>query len=108
MLLAASLVGLFLLPTPWNVIGVVVAAAIEVGELYLWRRYLSRHRVRGGAEGMLGERAEVISDCAPEGRVRLLGEIWKARSSVPVVTGDEVRVVAVDGLTLEVEPGESP
>jgi membrane protein implicated in regulation of membrane protease activity len=108
MLLAASIAGLFLLPLPWNVIGVVVAAIIEVGELHLWRRYLSRHRVRGGAEGLVGERAEVISDCTPEGRVRLLGEIWRAHSSVPVVVGDEVRVVAVDGLTLEVEPGESP
>ena len=108
MLLAASIVGLFLLPSPWTVIVVVVAAAIEVGELHLWRRYLSRHRVRGGAEGLLGERAEVISRCDPEGRVRVQGEIWKARSSVPISVGDEVHVVRVDGLTVEVEPGESP
>jgi membrane protein implicated in regulation of membrane protease activity len=106
MLLAASIIGLFLLPSPWNVIGVVAATIIEIGEFHLWRRYLGRHRVRGGAEGMIGERAEVISDCAPDGRVRLLGEIWWARSSVAVTVGDEVRVVCIDGLTLEVEPWE--
>lgn len=51
MLLLASIVGLFVLPSPWNVLGVVVAAFVEVGELWLWMRFLRRYRVHGGARG---------------------------------------------------------
>ena len=45
----------------------------------------------------------MIDECAPEGRVRFQGEIWKARASDPVSEGDSVRITAVHGLTLDVE-----
>ena len=106
MLLAAAIAGLFLLPAPWNVIGVCVAAVVEVGELYLWKRFLDRYRVRGGAEGMIGERAEVIEACDPRGRVMVRGEIWSAvaDSERELAPGERVRVLAVAGLTLTVGP----
>jgi membrane-bound serine protease (ClpP class) len=111
MLLTASIVGLFVLPSPWNVIGVCIAAVIEVGELYVWKRFLDRYRVRGGAEGMIGERAEVTEACDPEGRVKLRGEIWSAvaEDGNSFGPGDRVRVTAVQGLKLRVgpEPGLS-
>jgi membrane-bound serine protease (ClpP class) len=103
-LLALAIVGLFVLPSPWNVAAVVAAAAIEVGEVYLWIRFLRRYRITTGAEGLVGERAEVIEDCAPAGRVRARGEIWSARSEVPLTVGERARVVGVQGLTLEIEP----
>jgi membrane-bound serine protease (ClpP class) len=108
MLLALSIAGLFVLPSPWNVIGVCVAALVEVGEIYVWRRFLRRYRIRVGAETLVGERAEAITPCDPEGQVRLRGEIWRARCSTPVPRGATVRVARLDGLTLEVEPAESP
>jgi membrane protein implicated in regulation of membrane protease activity len=101
-LLALSIVGLFLLPAPWGVIAVFAAAVIEVGEIFFWIRFLRRYPVRTGAEGLVGERGEVIVRCAPLGRVRLRGEIWNARSEEPVESGEEVCVEAVDGLTLVV------
>jgi membrane protein implicated in regulation of membrane protease activity len=103
-LLTAAIVGLFVLPTPWNVIGVCAAALVEVGEIYLWQRFLSRYRVRGGAEGMIGERAGVIEACAPAGRVKLRGEIWAAtaEAGAAFAVGERVRIVGVDGLTLRV------
>ena len=108
MLLTAAIVGLFVLPSPWNVIAVCVAAVIEVGELYLWKRFLARYRVRGGAEGMIGERAEVIEACDPEGRVQLRGEIWTAIAAEGhlFAVGDRVRVLAVEGLTVRIGPRE--
>ena len=102
MLLALAIVGLFVLPAPWGVIAVVTAAVIEVGEVFFWIRFLRRYPVTTGAEGLVGERAEVIVRCAPLGRVRLRGESWNARSEQPLELGDEVRVEAVDGLTLVV------
>ena len=106
MLLAASIIGLFVLPGPWNVLGVCAAALVEVGELYLWKRFLDRYRVRGGAEGMIGERAEVIEACDPAGRVKVRGEIWAAVAAggEAFEPGDRVRVVAVEGLSLRVGP----
>ena len=109
MLLALSIVGIFVLPSPWNVVAVCVAAVIEVGELWAWRRFLSRYRVRGGAEGMIGERGEAIAECAPRGRVKVRGEIWEAESSgPPIAPGAGVRVEAVEGLVLRVSPAGDP
>ena len=106
MLLTAAIVGLFVLPSPWNVIGVCAAAVVEVGELYLWKRFLGRYRVRGGAEGMIGERGEVLEACDPAGRVRVHGEIWAAVAAEghSFGPGERVRVEAVDGLTVRVGP----
>ena len=104
MLLALAIVGLFVLPEPWGLILLPIAALIEVGELYLWISFLRRYRVTTGAEGLIGERAEVISECTPAGRVRVHGEIWNARCAGGAARGEPVRVTAVDGLTLTVEP----
>jgi len=101
-LLALAIVGLFVLPDPWGVIAVLTAAVIEVGEVFFWIRFLRRYPVTTGAEGLVGERGKVIGRCAPLGRVRLRGEIWNARSEEPLELGEEVRVEAVDGLTLVV------
>ena len=45
---------------------------------------------------------------APLGQVRVLGELWEARAAVELPSGARVRVVALDGLTLEVEPDDTP
>ena len=49
---------------------------------------------------LVGELAEVIGP----GRVRVHGEIWSTEGAPQVSAGDRVRVVAVEGLTLRVEP----
>jgi len=104
MLLALAIVGAFVLPEPWAYVVLPVAAVIEVGELYLWIRFLRRYRVTTGAEGLVGEVAEVIAECAPTGRVRVKGEIWSARCTGSAKLGERVRITAVEGLTLAVEP----
>ena len=54
---------------------------------------------------MVGERAEAIAPLEPAGRVRLRGEIWNARETRRrLPDGAEVRIAAVDGLTLVVDP----
>lgn len=104
MLLILAIAGLFVLPTPWSVVAVVVAAAVEVLEVAFWRRFLRRYRIQTGAEAMIGKHAVVMEGASSAGRVRLEGEIWKARSEVPLTRGQTVRVTAIDGLTLVVEP----
>jgi membrane protein implicated in regulation of membrane protease activity len=105
MLLIAGLAGLFLLPTPWNVVVVCVAALVEVAEVAFWLRFLRRYRVQTGAEAMVGAAGEVIEPfAAGAGRVRVRGEIWTARSDAELELGQRVQVREVDGLTLVVGP----
>jgi membrane protein implicated in regulation of membrane protease activity len=103
-LLAASIVGLFVLDEPLNLILFGIAALVEVGEIYLWTRFLERYRVRGGAEGMVGERATVLETCDPVGLARVRGEIWKARAeeSDPLSPGERATVERVEGLSVRI------
>ncbi len=59
-----------------------------------------------GREGMIGELGLAEVDIAPDGVVRVREALWRARTNraTPVQHGDVVRVVAVEGLVLEVEP----
>jgi membrane-bound serine protease (ClpP class) len=61
-----------------------------------------------GREWMIGELGEADMDVDPEGRVLIRGALWRARTNraTPVRTGERIRVVAIDGLVLEVEPEE--
>jgi membrane-bound serine protease (ClpP class) len=103
-LLAMIALALLVLP-PWlGLIAVVTGIVVELAEVGFWMRFLRRYRVRTGSEGLIGEVAEVVETCDPEGRVRLRGEIWRARAprSTPATIGQLVQVTGVDGLTLEV------
>ncbi len=104
MLVVLAIVGLFLLPSPWGVVAVGAAVAVEVLEVVFWRRFLRRYRLRVGPETLLGMRAEVVQPCSPVGLVRVRGELWNARASAPVDAGETVIVSGMDGLTLRVEP----
>lgn len=59
-----------------------------------------------GRESLIGEVGEAAVDIAPDGVVVLRGARWRARTNraTPIVSGQEIRVVEVDGLVLEVEP----
>jgi membrane-bound serine protease (ClpP class) len=63
-----------------------------------------RNKVETGSEAMVGEIGAAFSPLAPEGKIFVRGEYWNAVSPVPVPAGARVRVTAVDGLTLTVEP----
>ena len=63
-----------------------------------------RARVVSGVEGMVGRSARVLEGFQQQGTVRAFGEIWQARSAAPLAKDAKVRITAVDGLTLDVEP----
>jgi membrane-bound serine protease (ClpP class) len=63
------------------------------------------HRVVTGMQGMLGEKAEVVGGWFEgKGVVRYGGELWNARSGLPLQAGQAVRIAKVEGLTVWVEP----
>jgi membrane-bound serine protease (ClpP class) len=63
-----------------------------------------------GRDSMIGELGEARTELNPDGVVTVRGAPWRARThrSRPVSAGGPVRVVAVDRLVLEVEPGDEP
>jgi len=63
-----------------------------------------RRPVVSGVEAMTGSMVEALEDFEREGWVLAFGERWKARSETPLICGARARIVAVDGLTLVVEP----
>jgi membrane-bound serine protease (ClpP class) len=89
-------------------LAVVMAATIVSAALFLLVLGLllrSRKRpVVTGKEALLGAEGEALGWQQDEGRVRVLGEIWRARSARPLEPGTRVKVVDRDGLILFVEP----
>jgi membrane-bound serine protease (ClpP class) len=61
-----------------------------------------------GRKWMIGEMGSARTDVDPDGVVEIRDAPWRARTNraTPIAQGDPVRVVAIDGLTLEVEPEE--
>jgi membrane-bound serine protease (ClpP class) len=59
-----------------------------------------------GREDLVGEMGVAEVDVAPDGIVRIRDALWRARTNraTPIGAGDAVRVVAVAGIVLEVEP----
>ena len=105
MLLITGLVLLFVLPTPWNVIALLVGLVLWLGEVFAIWRLVRKKKVLAGAETLVGRTATVIAPCKPLGQVRLSGEseIWRARCDGGADVGETVRVVGLDQITLIVE-----
>jgi membrane protein implicated in regulation of membrane protease activity len=99
----AVILAILVVPAPWGLVLVGAAGIVELGESYLWMRLSRRHRIKVGAETLIGSVAEVTASCRPEGQVRLQGELWRARCVEGADPGERVRVVARDDLTLLVE-----
>ena len=59
-----------------------------------------------GRDWMVGEQGEAVVAVDPDGVVRVRGAQWRARTNraTPIARGDRIRVVAIEGVTLEVEP----
>jgi membrane protein implicated in regulation of membrane protease activity len=102
--LLVAIVLLILLPSPWNIVAAVISLGLFGGELAFWNSRVRGERVQTGVVTIVGETGTVLSPCRPNGQVRLGGEIWEARCDAGADRGDTVVVVAVDRLTLVVEP----
>jgi membrane-bound serine protease (ClpP class) len=92
--------------------GVIAGAAISSAALFivvLAALLRSRKRpVVTGSEALIGAEGETVAWQGSEGRVRVKGEIWLARSDASLAAGDHVSVVDRDGLVLRVEAIRSP
>jgi membrane-bound serine protease (ClpP class) len=86
---------------------VAAAAAASATFFILVLAVLVRSRRRAvvtGAEALLGAEGETLFWQGAEGRVRVRGEVWRARAKGPLEPGMRVKVIAREGLVVVVEP----
>ncbi len=90
----------------WGLIIIMVAwTAYSIFTHRAGSRALKRKQPTG-LLNMIGCKGEVISPLAPEGLVRINGELWKARSAAgEMAQGEEITVVGQDRLKLVVQKG---
>ena len=76
-------------------------AAITV---FLMRLVVLTHRNKSvsAEEGLLTETGVALTDIDGAGKVRVHGEIWQASSETPISAGEQVKVLAVDGMKVRV------
>jgi membrane-bound serine protease (ClpP class) len=67
-----------------------------------WRA--RRNKQMLGPDALLGMVGVAQQPLLPQGQILVHGELWLAESATPVSPGESVRVRAVEGLTLLVEP----
>ncbi len=111
-IIALTLGAVFLISTPipamrigWAEAGGLAAGLglVMVGVLRAVLR--ARHAKRlSGVEAMAGMLGIARTDLTPQGTVTVAGENWQALARHPVAAGARVRICAVRGLQLDVEP----
>jgi membrane protein implicated in regulation of membrane protease activity len=106
LLILVLILALIFLPMPWSLLVIAVAAVLELSLWFFGIRYSRRRKAQVGVQTMIGLVGEAISTLAPEGQVKVDGEIWQARAEEGARAGDHVRVTAVRGLMLDVEKTE--
>lgn len=91
----------------WAIALLLGTGLFEISQTFFWLRYSNRRAATVGAETMIGRVVEVAEECRPYGHVRVQGELWRAHCADGAGLREKVRIVGLDGLTLEVarEPG---
>lgn len=91
----------------WRVLIIGSVALIELAEIGIWLKW-RKVRSTMGAEGIVGMKGTALSECRPDGQVRVKGQIWTATCPGGADEGDDVVVESVDGLRLTVARTERP
>lgn len=89
-----------------------IMTAVAFGGIVMFLTLLAvrslRRTITTGSEGLMGEVGTALAAFGPgPGRVMIHGEYWSARADVEIPEGARVRVLAMEGLTLVVEPDEA-
>ncbi|MEQ4925037.1 NfeD family protein [Proteus hauseri] len=109
--IAALCVSLFawILPIGWPIQGILFALLTVISAI-LWRIWLKQRKLSKEAENLnqkshqlIGIKAVLLSDTESGfSRVKLADGSWRVYSDTPLQAGDNVEVVAIDGITLQV------
>jgi membrane-bound serine protease (ClpP class) len=93
-----------------NALVAIVASALVAG--YLWiavRKSMQAAHAHPlhDLQGLVGQVGETRTKVHEDGSVQVAGELWSARSEVPIPAGHHVRVLRREGFVLVVEKDDS-
>ncbi|MDL5166347.1 NfeD family protein [Proteus faecis] len=99
----------WILPVSWPIQGILFAILTVISAV-LWHLWLKRRKLSKEAENLnqkthqlIGVHAVLLSDTENGfSRVKLADGSWRVYSDTPLVAGDKVTVIAIDGITLQV------
>ena len=97
----------YLRVSPAAVIGMVLVMAAFFGWVAVAILRVHYRQPFAGREALIGETGVARTDVAEDGTVLVAGELWQASAAQadhPIAPGHKVRVVAVEGLRLTVQP----
>ena len=118
-LVAGSLLMLRLDPSSWlispgwywvfMVTAILLVAVMSGFSIFVLYKIIKSVKQTPSVLSFEGGSATAVDELGPgkEGFVRFHGELWRARSEVPIKPGERVRVKAKEGLILTVEPEAS-
>ncbi|HSD51412.1 MAG TPA: NfeD family protein, partial [Candidatus Methylomirabilis sp.] len=71
---------------PWNTAAPIYGVVLALTALVAWPVVVAmRRRPLIGMEGMVGTRAEALTELNPQGLVRCQGEVWSATADAPIL-----------------------
>jgi membrane-bound serine protease (ClpP class) len=103
LLILVLVLALVFLPWPWALLVIALAAVLELCLWFFGIRYSRRRKAQVGVQTMIGAVGQAITTLAPDGQVKVDGEIWQAHAPTEIHAGDPIRITGVNGLILEVE-----
>jgi membrane-bound ClpP family serine protease len=102
-LVTGVLIAIFVVPNAWTLPVIALAVVVEVSETLFTLWWSRRAPPKVGPETLIGATGRVVDGLRPIGRVRVRGEVWRARSDEELGADVRVRVTDRDRLTLTVE-----
>jgi membrane-bound serine protease (ClpP class) len=88
----------------WLVLAVVLPFGLILMALLRLAFRARMVKVTTGIAGMIGSLGVAQTEISPFGTVFVHGELWNAKSRMKIDKGEDVKVVGLEGLTLDVEP----
>ena len=110
--IVSMVIGILILvdtPEPSMRIGIstAIGAALPFAAIFIFLLVVLfrswKQKITTGEAGMVGLIGTADNEVYRSGRVKVRGEYWSACSSAPIAAGRQVKVIAVENLTLRVE-----
>ncbi|MCH7895639.1 MAG: NfeD family protein [candidate division NC10 bacterium] len=93
----------------WAAFGLFLLWVVKDLILFPLLRPIYESGGKGGANRLIGAKGIAEEPLAPSGYIRVGGELWRAEAmgtDKPIPPGSRVRVLAIRGLTLLIQPEE--
>ena len=101
MSLIGAVLAFYFLDGALRIVVIAFLLATDVVEIFIWLKWRKKRSVTG-IDALIGKTGTAVTECTPDGQVKVNGQIWKATCEGGAGSGDRVVVTAAEGLRLKV------